>query len=143
MSGLNRVTLLGNLGKDPESKHLENGRTRVTFTLATNEVYKNKEGEKVSNTEWHNVVLWSPLAEIAAKYLNKGKQVFIEGKLTSRSYLDKEGQTKYITEVVGQNMVLLGGKGNDPEANYIATSGINHSPEKLKEVDEYADELPF
>jgi single-strand DNA-binding protein len=79
MSGVNKVILLGNLGKGPEIKHLENGRMRASFSLATNEVYKNKEGEKISNTEWHNIVLWSPLAEIAEKYLSKGKQVYIEG----------------------------------------------------------------
>lgn len=110
MSGVNRVILLGNLGKDPEIRHLENGRTKASFSLATNEVYKNKEGEKVTNTEWHNIILWTPLAEIAEKYLTKGKQVYLEGKLTSRSYTDKEGQTKYTTEIVGQNMVLLGNR---------------------------------
>jgi single-strand DNA-binding protein len=145
MSGVNRVILLGNLGKDPESRTLENGRTRVTFPLATNEVYKNKAGEKVSNTEWHNVVLWTPLAEIAEKYLSKGKQVYIEGKLTSRSYVDKEGQTKYITEVVCQNMVLLGGKGSESEANY--GESVNMSANTSEQLDsstsEYSDELPF
>lgn len=142
MSGVNRVILLGNLGKDPESRALENGRTRVTFPLATNEVYKNKEGEKVSTTEWHNVVLWTPLAEIAEKYLNKGKQVYIEGKLTSRSYVDKEGQTKYITEVVGQNMVLLGSKGSEAEYNESAVAAVT-SNQLGAGAEEYGDELPF
>ena len=120
MSGVNKVILVGNLGKDPEIRHFEGDRTRASFTLATNEVYKNKEGERVSNTEWHNVVLWSPLAEIAEKYLNKGKQVYIEGKLTSRS-VDREGKTKYITEVVGKNLVLLGGtKGSSSEPEAIS-----------------------
>ena len=108
MSAVNKVILLGNLGKDPEVRYLEKDRMRATFTLATNEAYKNKEGQRVTTTEWHNVVLWSPLARIAEQYLTKGKQVYIEGKLTSRSYVDKEGQTKYTTEVVGQNLVLLG-----------------------------------
>ena len=138
MAGVNRVILLGNLGKDPEVRHLENGRARASFTLATNEIYKNREGEKVTNTAWHNIVLWTPLAEIAEKYLNKGKQVYIEGKLTSRSYVDKEGQTKYLTEVVGQNLVLLGAKGSEPE------------PKDTREMyqfdtleDEHSDGLPF
>jgi single-strand DNA-binding protein len=113
MTGLNRVILIGNLGKDPEIRHLENGRARVTFTLATNDTYKNKEGEKMTTTEWHNIVLWSPLAEIAEKYLTKGKQVYIEGRLVNRSYTDKEGQTKYITEIVAQHMLLLGGNGRE------------------------------
>jgi single-strand DNA-binding protein len=136
MSGVNRVILLGNLGKDPEMRHLENGRARASFTLATNEYYKNKEGEKVTNTEWHNVVLWSPLAEIADKYLSKGKQVYIEGKLTNRSYTDKEGQAKYITEVVGQNLVLLGNKEND-----IAEIKERESFSIVE--DETGDDLPF
>jgi single-strand DNA-binding protein len=136
MSGVNRVILLGNLGKDPEMRHLENGRARASFTLATNEFYKNKEGERVTNTEWHNVVLWSPLAEIADKYLNKGKQVYIEGKLTNRSYTDKEGQAKYITEVVGQNLVLLGNKESDmPDIKEREGFSIIE--------DEAADDLPF
>lgn len=113
MSGVNKIILLGNLGKDPEVRYLENDRMRASFTLATNETYRNKEGEKVTTTEWHNVVLWTPLAKIAEQFLKKGKQVYIEGKLTNRSYVDKEGQTKYLTEIVGQNMVLLGGGKNE------------------------------
>ncbi|MHB9148141.1 MAG: single-stranded DNA-binding protein [Candidatus Amoebophilus sp.] len=136
MSGVNRVILLGNLGKDPEIRHLENGRARASFTLATNEFYKNKEGEKVTSTEWHNVVLWSPLAEIAEKYLTKGKQVYIEGKLTNRSYTDKDGQAKYITEVVGQNLVLLGSKESE-------VSDIKERESFSIVEDEAADDLPF
>jgi len=136
MSGVNRVILLGNLGKDPEIRHLENGRARASFTLATNEFYKNKEGEKVTSTEWHNVVLWSPLAEIAEKYLTKGKQVYIEGKLTNRSYTDKDGQAKYITEVVGQNLVLLGNKESE-------ASDIKERESFSIVEDEAADGLPF
>lgn len=141
MLGVNRVILLGNLGKDPETRFLENGRARVTFSLATNDSYKNKEGERVTNTEWHNIVLWTPLAEIADKYLNKGKQVYIEGKLTNRSYVDKEGQTKYITEVVGQNLVLLGGKGNEP--NESAEADTSRTSQSSAAESEYTDELPF
>ncbi|MEM7382716.1 MAG: single-stranded DNA-binding protein [Bacteroidota bacterium] len=139
MSGVNRIILLGNLGKDPEVKHLENGRARTTFTLATNESYKNKEGEKVTNTEWHNVVLWTPLAEIAAQYLSKGRQVYIEGRITTRSYVDKEGQTKYVTEIVGQNMVLLGSKGEGASA--IESAGATQHPDTA--TDEPSDGLPF
>lgn len=136
MSGVNRVILLGNLGKDPEIRHLENGRTKASFTLATNEVYKNKEGEKVTNTEWHNIVLWTPLAEIAENYLAKGKQVYIEGKLTNRSYTDKEGQTKYITEVVGQNLVLLGNKGG-------GHADVQEKEDLVTVEEEVTDDLPF
>ncbi|OJW69906.1 MAG: single-stranded DNA-binding protein [Candidatus Amoebophilus sp. 36-38] len=136
MSGVNRVILIGNLGKDPEVRHLENGRSRASFTLATNEVYKNKEGEKVTNTDWHNIVLWTPLAEIAEKYLTKGKQVYIEGKLTNRSYTDKEGQPKYITEIVGQNLVLLGSKEN-------SMTDMRERDTFSVQEEESADDLPF
>jgi single-strand DNA-binding protein len=110
MAGVNKVILVGNLGKDPEIRTLENGRSVASFSLATSETYKNKAGEKVTNTEWHNVVLWSPLAEIADKFLKKGNQVYIEGKITNRTYNDKDGNKKYITEIVGQNMTLIGGR---------------------------------
>lgn len=136
MSGVNRVILIGNLGKDPEIRHMENGRSRATFTLATNEVYKNKEGEKVTHTDWHNIILWTPLAEIAEKYLTKGKQIYIEGKLTNRSYTDKEGQTKYITEVVGQNLVLLGSKDN-------ASTDTKEKEDIIVIEEEPMDDLPF
>ncbi|MCG8340872.1 MAG: single-stranded DNA-binding protein [Cytophagales bacterium] len=138
MSGINKVILIGNLGKNPEVRHLENGRARATFSLATNETYKNKEGEKVTNTEWHNVVLWTPFAEIAEKYLTKGKQVYIEGKLSTRSYEDKEGNMKYITEVVGQNLTLLGSKNSSSEpmaAGSLPQSNEASNPE--------TDDLPF
>ncbi len=134
--GVNKVILLGNLGKDPEVRHLENGRTLARFALATDEVYKNKAGERITNTTWHNVVLWTPLAEIAEKYLSKGRQVYIVGKLTNHSYADKEGQTKYTTEVVGQELVLLGG-GKEANAPPIST------PATTAPVDETADGLPF
>lgn len=125
MAGVNKVILLGNLGKDPEVRHLENGRAVANFSIATSETYKNKQGEKVTNTEWHNVVLWTPLAEIAEKYLNKGNQVYIEGKLTSRSYEDKDGATKYITEVVGRDMTLLGGPSRPESTGANATTPSN------------------
>ena len=139
MSAVNKVILLGNLGKDPEVRHLENDRMRATFTLATNETYRNKAGEKVTTTEWHNVVLWAPLAKIAEQYLTKGKQVYVEGKLTTRSYVDKEGQTKYTTEVVGQSMVLLGGKQADPVGAVAAQDA--DVPSAVE--DEGSDGLPF
>lgn len=137
MTGVNKVILVGNLGKDPEMRYLENGRTKASFTLATNDSYKNKEGEKVITTEWHNVVVWSPLAKVAEQYLQKGKQVYIEGRLTSRSYTDKEGQAKHITEVVAQNLVLLGsGKTSPSEANAAQDS----TPMAEESV---SDGLPF
>lgn len=149
MAGVNKVILLGNLGKDPEVRHLENGRAVANFSLATSETYKNKQGEKVTNTEWHNIVLWTPLAEIAEKYLNKGNQVYIEGKLTSRSYEDKEGVTRYITEVVGREMTLLGGparpEGSSPAPAESAQSSDSASSTPAAPIEESneIDDLPF
>ncbi|MEP2025297.1 MAG: single-stranded DNA-binding protein [Reichenbachiella sp.] len=148
MAGVNKVILLGNLGKDPEVRHLENGRAVANFSIATSETYKNKQGEKVTNTEWHNVVLWTPLAEIAEKYLNKGNQVYIEGKLTSRSYEDKEGVTKYITEVVGREMTLLGGPsrpegGGVPAADNSSSSSQASNDSAPVEESNEIDDLPF
>lgn len=107
MAGVNKVTLVGNIGKDPELKHLDNGRAVATFSLATNEVYKNKQGEKVENTQWHNIVALSPFAEIVEKFTKKGHQIYIEGKLTTRSWEDQSGQKRYTTEVVVRELTLL------------------------------------
>ena len=117
MAGVNKVILVGNLGRDPETRHLENGRAVTNFPLATSETYKTKEGERVTKTEWHNVVLWTPLAEIAEKYLNKGSQVYIEGKLTTRQWDDKDGNKRYTTEVVAREMTLLGSRQSDGGGN--------------------------
>lgn len=143
MSGVNKVILVGNLGKDPEVRHLDNGRAVANFTLATSEVYKNREGERVTNTEWHNIVLWTPFAEIAEKYLKKGKQVYIEGKLTTRSYDDKDGNKRYITEVVGREMTLLGTRDQNAGGNDSGyqQSGSQDSVPVAMEDD--TDDLPF
>ena len=109
MSGINKVILVGHLGKDPETRSLEGGVSVTSFPLATSETY-NKEGRKVEQTEWHNIVMWRGLADMAAKYLQKGKLVYIEGKLRTRSFEDKEGVKKYTTEVVAENFTLLGRK---------------------------------
>ena len=106
----NRVQLIGNLGNNPEIITLESGKKIAKFSIATNESYKNSQGEKVTDTQWHNVVAWNKTAEIIERYLEKGTEVAIEGKLTSRSYETKEGEKKYITEVVCNEVVLLGGK---------------------------------
>ena len=106
----NRVQLIGNLGQDPEVKQLTNGSTLARFSLATTERYKNKQGERVAETQWHNVVVWGKLADLAGQYLHKGKEVAIEGKLTHRSYEDKEGNQRYVTEVVASDFLMLGKK---------------------------------
>ena len=109
MSGINKVILVGHLGKDPEVRHLDGGVTVASFPLATSETY-NKDGRKIEQTEWHNIVMWRGLADIASKYLQKGKLVYIEGKLRTRSFEDKEGHKKYTTEVVAENFTMLGRK---------------------------------
>ncbi|SKB85673.1 single-strand DNA-binding protein [Parapedobacter luteus] len=109
MSGINKVILVGHLGKDPEIRHLEGNVTVASFPLATSEMF-NKDGRKVEQTEWHNIVMWRGLAEVAAKYLFKGKLVYVEGKLRTRTYEDKEGIRRYTTEVVAENFTLLGRK---------------------------------
>jgi single-strand DNA-binding protein len=109
MSGINKVILVGHLGKDPEVRHLDGGVTVASFPLATSESY-NKDGRKIEQTEWHNIVMWRGLADIASKYLQKGKLVYIEGKLRTRSFEDKEGHKKYTTEVVAENFTMLGRK---------------------------------
>ena len=133
MAGVNKTILLGNLGKDPEVRHLDNGKAVANFSIATSESYKNKQGERVTNSEWHNVVLWSPLAEIAEKFLKKGSQVYVEGKLTTRSY-DKDGEKRYVTEVVGRELTLLGGKSQQQEGQ---------TEEVTEEVDYDDSDLPF
>lgn len=106
----NKVQLIGNLGKDPEIVNLDGGKKLAKFSIATNETYKNQKGEKITDTQWHNIVAWGKTAEIIENYVTKGKEVAIEGKLTSRSYDDKEGNKKYITEVVCNELVMLGSK---------------------------------
>lgn len=107
MRGLNRVMLIGNLGKDPEVQVLEGQVPVAKFPLATTETHKDKSGKLVSQTEWHAVVLWRGLAELAQKYLHKGSLVYIEGRLRTRSWEDKEGHKKFATEVVGENLIML------------------------------------
>ncbi len=106
----NKVQLIGNLGNNPEIITLDSGKKLAKFSIATNESYKNASGEKITDTQWHNVVAWNKTAEIIERYLEKGNEVAIEGKLTSRSYETKEGEKKYITEVVANEVLMLGGK---------------------------------
>lgn len=145
MAGVNKAILVGNLGKDPEVRHLENGRAVANFSIATSETYKNKQGERVTNTEWHNIVLWSPLAEIAEKYLKKGNQVYIEGKLATRSWDDPEGNKRYTTEVVGREMTLLGSKADNPNsgAAMAPTSAARVESPVSSIPEDDTDDLPF
>ena len=107
MRGLNKVTLIGNLGKNPEIQYLEGNIPVVKISLATTESFKDKNGASHNQTEWHNVVLWRGLAELANKYLTKGSLIFIEGKLKTRSFDDKEGGKKYVTEIIAEQLIML------------------------------------
>jgi single-strand DNA-binding protein len=110
---VNKVILVGNVGKDPEIRHLDTGVAVANFPLATSETYTAKNGEKVTTTEWHNIVLWRGLAEVAEKYVTKGRQLYIEGRIRTRSYDDKDGNKRYITEIYGDTMQMLGTKADD------------------------------
>jgi single-strand DNA-binding protein len=147
MSGVNKVILVGRLGKDPEVRTLENGTPVANFTMATSESYKDKTtGERKEVTEWHNIVLWRGVAEVAAKYLHKGDMVYIEGKLRTRSW-EKEGVTRYTTEIVGDNMTMLGTKPGGGNQEYNAAPKSSSSPEEFKSStlrgDSATDDLPF
>ena len=106
----NKVQLIGNLGNAPEVRNTENGKKLVRFSIATNEVYRNAKGEKITETQWHNVIAWGKIAEIAEKYLAKGTEVAIEGKLMNNNYTDKEGNKRYNTEIQAHELLLLGNK---------------------------------
>lgn len=106
----NKVQLIGNLGKDPEVRKLESGKSKASFSLATTSKYRNQSGDLISDTQWHNIVAWGKKAEIVEQYLTKGKEVAVEGKLVHRVYDDKNGEKKYITEIVMEELVLLGSK---------------------------------
>lgn len=134
----NLVILIGNLGKDPETRTLENGNSVTNFPVATSETYNNKQGEKQEKTEWHNIVFWGKLAEIADKYLKKGSQVYIEGKIQTRTWEDKEGNTRYSTEIVGHNLTMLGGGSGAERPAKAATSAKGTKVEEDEESD-----LPF
>lgn len=106
----NKVQLIGHVGNEPEIVNLESGKKLAKFSIATNESYKNSKGEKITDTQWHNIVAWGKTAELIENYVPKGKEVGIEGKLTSRSYEDKDGQKRYVTEVICSELLLMGSK---------------------------------
>lgn len=146
MSGINKVILVGHLGKDPEVRHLDGGVTVASFPLATSETY-NKDGKRVEQTEWHNIVLWRGLAEVASKYLQKGKLVYIEGKLRTRSFEDKEKVKKYVTEIVAENFTMLGRK-SDFEPGQPVSHAQNNVESKIEDEftiqpDDENGDLPF
>ncbi|OFX22649.1 MAG: single-stranded DNA-binding protein [Bacteroidetes bacterium GWA2_31_9b] len=140
MMGINKVILVGNVGKDPEIKHLDKGVSVARFSLATSETYKDKDNKKVTNTEWHNIVLWRGLAEVAEKYVKKGSPLYIEGKIRSRTWDDKDGKKHYATEIVADTMQLLGSKQSSDD-NVPVTENMQNEDNHSIQSEE--DDLPF
>jgi single-strand DNA-binding protein len=147
---VNKVILVGRLGKDPEVKHLESGTVMAKFSLATSENFKDRNGEKVEQTEWHNIVVWRKLAEIAEKYLRKGSQVYIEGRIKTRTWDDQDGKKHYMTEIIADNFQMLSSKNapqqsGDPGPAEPAVAKeqkpANTAPDQSEQ--EKSDDLPF
>lgn len=139
--GINKVILIGNVGKDPEVKHLDNGMVIANFPLATSETYRNKENNKVTTTEWHNIVLFKGQAEVAEKYVKKGDPLYIEGRIRTRSWEDKEGNKRYTTEIVGNNMQMLG-NAKTSETSQAQSNEVTE-PESASGIPNEEDDLPF
>ena len=145
MSGsVNKVILIGNLGKDPDVRHLENGASVANFPIATSENYKDrKTGEKVSQTEWHNIVVWRGLADIAERFLKKGDKIYIEGKLRTRSWQDQEGNNRYTTEVIADNLTMLGKAHENSNPNPTTTVASDAKTNDDFSGPDDTDDLPF
>ncbi|MDG2369422.1 MAG: single-stranded DNA-binding protein [Flavobacteriales bacterium] len=154
-SSVNKVILIGNLGKDPEVRHLESGVGVANFSIATSENYKDrKTGERVTQTEWHNVVLWRGLADVAEKYLKKGDKIYIEGKLRTRTWQDQQGNNRYTTEIVADNLTMLG-KSSDKNTTSNESAPVaqqstpntaiaeEKSKEEFSSPEDGNDDLPF
>lgn len=149
MAGINKVILVGNLGKDPEVRAIGTDRKVANFSLATTESYKNKSGERVDQTEWHNVVFYGPVADVIERYLRKGSQIYVEGKIRTRSYDDKDGVKKYITEIIGDTMTMLGAKSGGSDSPNGNMSSSSSAPVAMESAGSFepqssgADDLPF
>jgi single-strand DNA-binding protein len=151
--GINKVILVGNIGKDPETRYMPNGKAVTNFSVATSESWTDRtSGDKQERTEWHNVVLFEKLAEIAAEYLRKGSQVYIEGSLRTRKWQDKEGKDRYTTEIVGRDMQMLGGRGGagggGSEGGMSGGGSSRSAPERsapppAADEGEFDDDIPF
>lgn len=139
MAGVNKVILIGNLGKDPELKYLEGNIARLNFSMATSEFHKDKQGNKIEQTEWHNIVLWRSMAESGEKMLKKGTQIYLEGKLQTRQWIDKDNNKRNITEVVGESFLVLQKKESNPNQQTGNEDSSNVNFEDLGKK----DNLPF
>lgn len=151
---VNKVILIGNLGKDPEVRRLEDGRAVARLTLATNESYTDRMGQRQKLTEWHNIVFWRRLAEVAETYLKKGSKIYVEGKLTTRKWQDQNGNDRYTTEIVGQSFQMLDSRGDDNQSpGQNISGGQVNTPKPTNEAEKTddfspgsggdADDLPF
>lgn len=148
---VNKVILVGNVGKDPEVRHLDSGVAVCNFPLATSESYNAKNGERVTTTEWHNIVLWRGLADVAEKYVKKGQQLYLEGRIRTRNYDDKDGNKRYITEIYGDVMQMLGKKSDNQDdssssqQNYGTQNSSTPAAASQPEVEDNGgdDDLPF
>ena len=164
---LNKVLLIGNVGKDPEIRHLQGGASVATITLATSERYRDRNGESREMTEWHTIIAWRQLADLAENYIRKGSQIYVEGKIRSRSWDDQNGQKRYVTEIQADTIQLLGRRGDNPGApaqpqgqpqpqpaygqpSYSAPAQPHHAPQQTTPMvnpadltDDGTDDLPF
>jgi single-strand DNA-binding protein len=141
MASVNKVILIGNLGADPELRYTPSGAAVANFNIATTEKWKDKDGQSQERTEWHRIILWSRQAEVAKEYLRKGSSVYIEGRIQNRSYDDKDGIKRYVTEIVGQRMQFLGGRG---EAGSSSGGSSEPPPPPAGNLDDNQDDdLPF
>lgn len=144
----NKVLLIGNVGRDPEVRHLESGTSVATFTLATTERYKDKNGQYQDQTEWHNIVCWRNLADLSQNYINKGSQIFVEGKIRTRSWTDQTGQKRYTTEIVADNIRLLGKRGESQPHAAASVQPVVGQPQQYAAANDFptedpSDDLPF
>ncbi|MEM7008803.1 MAG: single-stranded DNA-binding protein [Thermodesulfobacteriota bacterium] len=142
---VNKVMLIGNLGRDPEIRYTTGGQAVANFTIATTERYTNKAGERQEDTEWHRIVAWGRLAEICGEYLTKGRMVYIEGSIRTRSWEDKEGNTRYTTEIVARNMQMLGGQGQGTRSDAPSAADDKMPGDFDIEDDSFGsdDDIPF
>lgn len=141
MRGLNKVTLIGNLGRDPEIRHTQSGIAVANLSIATSESWKDKDGQRQERTEWHRVVLWDQLAKIAEQYLTKGRQIYLEGRLQTRTWKGKEGEEKFTTEIRCDQLIMLGG---DRQEGQPKAKPLDTQPEKpLEPFQATDDDVPF
>ena len=153
MASLNKAILIGNLGKDPEMRFMPNGDAVVNFSIATTESYKDRDGNKQDKTEWHNITIYGKLAEIANQYLKKGRSVYIEGRIQTRKWQDKNGQDRYTTEIIATAMQMLGERAESsgqpsptetaPSSPRPTATQQRRPPSPAKPVDEFEDDIPF